>query len=82
MEEDGEYYYSRGYNPVAVRSVIIAGFVSVSSVLVPRWTDSALWISDYSWFIGCGVGFVVYALLAKQANVAGFAEPVELAEAA
>jgi len=82
MEEDGEYYYSKGYNPVAVRSVLIAGFVSISSVLVPRWTDSAMWISDYSWFIGCGVGFLVYALLARQANVAGFAEPVELAEAA
>jgi NCS1 family nucleobase:cation symporter-1 len=71
MDESGEYYYSKGYNPSAVKSVIAAGLLSVASVLVPRWLDAALWISDYSWFIGCGVGFAAYSVFAKQANVAG-----------
>jgi NCS1 family nucleobase:cation symporter-1 len=82
MEEDGEYFYSKGYNPSAVQSVLVAGFVSVASVLVPRWLDSALWISDYSWFIGCGVGFAVYYLLAKRANVAGSARATMLEKVA
>ena len=70
MEESGEYYYRKGYNPVAVQSVIAAGLVSVASVLVPRWIGTTLWISDYSWFIGCGVGFALYTVLAKRAGVA------------
>ncbi|WP_405056808.1 NCS1 family nucleobase:cation symporter-1 [Kribbella sp. NBC_01505] len=70
MEETGAYHYSKGYNVSAVKAVIAAGFVSVASVLVPRWIDAALWISDYSWFIGCGVGFAVYTVLAKRAGVA------------
>jgi len=75
MDKGGEYYYSKGYNPVAIRSVIAAGLVSVASVLVPRWIDAGLWISDYSWFIGCGVGFAIYTVLAKQAGLAA-ASPV------
>jgi NCS1 family nucleobase:cation symporter-1 len=75
MDEDGEYYYKKGYNPAAVYSVVAAGLVAVSSVLVPRWLDAALWVSDYSWFIGCGVGFAIYSVLAKRAGV-GVAERV------
>jgi len=71
MSDEGEYHYSKGYNPPAVQSVIAAGLISVASVLVPRWIDAGLWISDYSWFIGCGVGFFVYTVLARRANVAG-----------
>jgi len=71
MEEGGEYHYSKGYNPSAVKSVIAAGLLSVASVLVPRWLGTALWVSDYSWFIGCGAGFAIYTLLAKRADVAG-----------
>jgi NCS1 family nucleobase:cation symporter-1 len=70
LAEDGAYHYRKGYNPVAVRSVIVAGLVSVASVLVPRWIGTGQWISDYSWFIGCGVGLGVYTLLARRAGVA------------
>ncbi|MCW2747454.1 MAG: nitrate reductase [Nocardioidaceae bacterium] len=74
MDEDGEYFYRKGYNPAAVKAVAISGIVSVASVLVPHWTNWAEWIPNYSWFIGCGVGFVVYYVLAIQANVAGSAD--------
>jgi NCS1 family nucleobase:cation symporter-1 len=70
LDEDGEYHYRNGYNPVAIQSVIAAGLVSVASVLLPRWIGTALWISDYSWFIGCGIGFAVYTVLARRAGVA------------
>lgn len=54
------YWYSHGYNPAAVISVILAGAASIASVLVPRLVGTAEWVSDYSWFIGCGVGYVTY----------------------
>jgi NCS1 family nucleobase:cation symporter-1 len=79
MDEDGAYHYRKGYNPVAIQSVIVAGLVAVASVLLPRWLGTALWISDYSWFIGCGVGFGLYTLLAKRAGV-GVAVPKPLVE--
>ena len=70
LEKDGAYYYRKGYNPAAIQSVIAAGLISVASVLVPRWIGSGLRSSDYSWFIGCGVGFAVYRVLARRAGVA------------
>jgi NCS1 family nucleobase:cation symporter-1 len=75
MEADGEYFYAKGYNPSAVRAVIVSGIVSVASVLIPTWTHAQGWISNYSWFIGCGMGFVTYYFLAKSANVAGSRYP-------
>jgi NCS1 family nucleobase:cation symporter-1 len=66
MSESGRYWYSKGYNPDAVWSVVIAGAVSIASVILPKLLDSALWISDYSWFIGCGIGFAAYYLLAGR----------------
>jgi NCS1 family nucleobase:cation symporter-1 len=82
MEPDGAYFYSKGYNPAAVKAVLAAGLVSVASVLVPRWTDAGLWVSDYSWFIGCGAGFAIYYALAKRADVAGSSEAPALEEVA
>jgi NCS1 family nucleobase:cation symporter-1 len=66
MSENGRYWYSGGYNPDAVLSVAIAGIISIASVIVPKLADSAHWISDYSWFIGCGIGFVVYYWMAGR----------------
>jgi NCS1 family nucleobase:cation symporter-1 len=77
MSESGRYWYKGGYNPDAVWSVAIAGAISIASVVVPKLTDSANWISDYSWFIGCGIGFVVYYVLAGRED-----SPTQLALAA
>ncbi len=67
----GTYWYSKGYNPAAVYAVIISGIVSIASVVAPRLAGQGVWISDYSWFIGCGAGFAAYYLLARRADVAG-----------
>lgn len=71
LEETGAYHYRNGTNPVAVRALIIAGVCSLGSVIVPKLVGAADWVPKYSWFIGCGVGFVAYYLLARAANVAG-----------
>jgi NCS1 family nucleobase:cation symporter-1 len=66
MQEDHRYWYKGGYNPDAVWSVALAGVVSIASVIVPTVTGDANWISNYSWFIGCGLGFVAYYTIAGR----------------
>ena len=81
MEESGEYFYERGYNPAAVKAVIFSGAISISSVVIPKLFDVLTWLPDYSWFLGCGVGYVSYYVLAKQANVAGMNDVVAVPKA-
>ncbi len=76
MKPEGEYHYQNGYNRTAIVALIGAGVLSIGSVVLPKLFGVAGWISDYSWFIGCGVGFVLYYFLAKKNNIAGSAEPV------
>jgi nucleobase:cation symporter-1, NCS1 family len=68
MSETGRYWYRNGYNPDAVAATAIAGSVSIASVVLPKLLEQGLWISDYSWFIGCGIGFAAYYLLANRKN--------------
>jgi NCS1 family nucleobase:cation symporter-1 len=80
MSEAGEYWYEKGYNPAAVKAVIIAGAVSCGSVIIPKVTDVLTWLPTYSWFVGCGAGYVLYILLARAQNVAGSGDrPLSLA---
>jgi NCS1 family nucleobase:cation symporter-1 len=66
MSETGRYWYKNGYNPDAVGATVIAGVVSIASVLIPKMTGDLTWVSTYSWFIGCGIGFAAYYLLATR----------------
>ncbi|MDO9355162.1 MAG: cytosine permease, partial [Solirubrobacteraceae bacterium] len=74
LSPEGEYFYSKGYNMAAVKAVIFAGAISIASVVIPKLGDVVTWLPDYSWFIGCGVGFAAYYVLALRANVAGSAD--------
>jgi NCS1 family nucleobase:cation symporter-1 len=65
LEEDGEYWYTRGYNPAAVKAVILSGALAILSVVVPKLGDVLTWLPDYSWFFGCGLGFTSYLILAR-----------------
>lgn len=79
MSEEGEYWYSKGYNPAAVKAVIISGVISVGSVVLPKVADILTWLPSYSWFVGCAAGYVAYIVLARAQNVAGSGErPLEL----
>lgn len=73
MSERGAYWYTRGYNPHAVIATVIGAAVAMFPVLgkdLPGMSTTA----QYSWFIGCGLGFVVYTLLARRFRAAAPAE--------
>ena len=59
------YHYRRGINPAAVWATVIGAVVAICCVFVPGVNAA----TDYSWFIGCGVGLAVYYLLATRAGV-------------
>ncbi|MEU6138316.1 NCS1 family nucleobase:cation symporter-1 [Nocardioides sp. NPDC047086] len=65
LSESGTYYYSRGTNPVAVYALLVAAAFSFASVLVPKLGGVLTWLPDFSWFIGCGIGFVAYYALSE-----------------
>ena len=80
LDEDGTYFYAKGYNPAAVYAVVAAGAISIASVVIPKLGEVVEWLPEYSWFLGCGLGFALYLTLAKAFHVSGFgltpAEPV------
>lgn len=67
----GRYWFKNGWNPNAVWSVVLGGVPAVLAVLIPTAIPSlnVAWISDYSWFIGCGLGLVAFWLLELRSPV-------------
>ena len=65
LDEGGAYHYRRGYNPSAIWATTIAAACALAVVFVPGLTG----LDDYSWFVGCGVGFAAYALIAPRMGV-------------
>ncbi|MEV0614110.1 NCS1 family nucleobase:cation symporter-1 [Nonomuraea sp. NPDC050404] len=68
MRTSGRYWFSRGYNPNAIWATVTSGGPAIASVLVPKWVTAAdlTWLADYSWFIGCGLGFAAMVLLERR----------------
>ena len=69
MSEKGAYFYRKGYNPAAVIATVVGAVVAMIPVLfndAPGMGTAA----QYSWFIGCGLGFAVYHLLATRTRLA------------
>jgi len=67
----GKYWYTGGYNRNAVATVIVAGILSICSAVLPKtFADmgafDVTWISDYAWFIGCGLGFLIFVFLERR----------------
>ncbi|MFI5624151.1 NCS1 family nucleobase:cation symporter-1 [Nocardioides sp. NPDC051685] len=82
LSESGAYYYTRGTNPTAVYALLVAAAFSFASVLVPKLGGVLTWLPDYSWFIGCGIGFVAYyAFTQATAKVAADATTEATTEA-
>ena len=65
MDESGVYHYSRGFNPAAVAATAVAAVVAIGRVFVPGINAA----TDYSWFIGCGLGLGIYYVLARRAGL-------------
>ncbi|MBT2512506.1 NCS1 family nucleobase:cation symporter-1 [Arthrobacter sp. ISL-30] len=73
MDPKGRYWFKNGYNPNAVKAVAISGGVSIASVILPKLlldtgatAIDATWIGNYSWFLGCALGLVIFRNLEKR----------------
>ncbi|MBB4224570.1 NCS1 family nucleobase:cation symporter-1 [Variovorax guangxiensis] len=62
MSPKGEYWYSGGYNPKAIQALVPAAIVPILCVMVPTLRGAA----NYAWFIGMGLGFIIYAVLNRS----------------
>jgi NCS1 family nucleobase:cation symporter-1 len=67
---DGEYRYAKGVNPAAVAAFVVAVLPSLPGFLANvNWVDTSgiprflLGLYNYAWFVGFGLGFLVYILL-------------------
>jgi len=59
LSPTGRYWYRNGWNPNAVLTVAATGVVAI---LLSLFTG----IGDFGWFIGCGLGFAMFALLERM----------------
>ena len=78
MAPEGRYWYRKGVNPAAVVATAIGAVVAMIPVL---WTGGPGMhtTAQYSWFIGMGLGLVVYYALVPAFRVkelSRVAEPV------
>jgi len=67
----GRYWFRDGWNPNAVWAVVIGGLPAIAAAVLPTSIPSLNvgWISDYSWFVGCGLGFAAFLWLERRAPV-------------
>jgi len=59
--EKSAYFYSKGWNNVAVIAFIVGAIFSVSTV----WVDALAVLSGYAWLLGALLGAIVYRVLSK-----------------
>ncbi|MBF6213427.1 NCS1 family nucleobase:cation symporter-1 [Nocardia puris] len=69
MSPTGTYWYTKGYNPAAIAATALGAALAVIPVLANKLPGMAT-TAQYSWFIGCGVGFVAYYLIATRRTAA------------
>jgi NCS1 family nucleobase:cation symporter-1 len=70
LDENGTYWYTKGYNLAAVITTVVAAVVAVIPVLLGGSVAGMHTAAQYSWFIGCGIGFALYWLLATRTRLA------------
>jgi nucleobase:cation symporter-1, NCS1 family len=65
MDENGKYFYRKGYNPKAIIATVAGAALALVPVL---WTGGPgmATAAQYTWFIGMAVGFVVHTLLSRR----------------
>jgi NCS1 family nucleobase:cation symporter-1 len=81
MTTDGNYWFTKGYNPAAVVATVVGAGLAVVPVLLGGSVAGMHTAAQYSWFIGCGVGFALYWVLASRTSMklADLREPVAAA---
>jgi NCS1 family nucleobase:cation symporter-1 len=66
MSKTANYWYKKGYNPVAVVATVVGAVLAMIPVLTGGSYATMAAAAQYSWFIGCGVGFALFYLLATR----------------
>ena len=61
MSPAGTYWYQNGYNRAAITAIVPAALVPVLCVILPGLEG----VANFTWFVGCGLGFVLYALIMR-----------------
>jgi NCS1 family nucleobase:cation symporter-1 len=86
MSTTGRYWFRNGYNPNAVASVLIGGLPAIALVLIGGvvWSKSSNAIlahaGDFSWFVGCGLGFLAFSMLeSRSPRISNLDKDLELA---
>lgn len=72
MSSKGRYYYTKGVNPKAVIATVVGGVIALAIVLTP--VEPFKTAANFSWFIGAGVGALVYYLNSRSSRVANLAD--------
>lgn len=62
MSPNGAYWYDNGYNKAAIYALIPAALIAGLCVVVPPLK----FLANFSWFIGCGLGFAFYMGLIRR----------------
>ncbi|KNC14511.1 nitrate reductase [Pseudomonas sp. RIT-PI-a] len=58
----GRYWYSNGFNPVAIKALLAATLIGIVVTFVPWFKQ----IANFAWFTGCFLGGGFYWLLARR----------------
>ncbi|MDN8549984.1 NCS1 family nucleobase:cation symporter-1 [Microbacterium sp. NM3R9] len=71
MSEKGAYWYRNGYNPNAMKTLLVAGIPTILIAILPKtFADAGLfdvsWIGNFTWFIGCALGFVAFVVFERR----------------
>jgi nucleobase:cation symporter-1, NCS1 family len=64
MSPKGLYWYNAGFNLRAILTVIPSALVPIVCVITPALSM----LANFTWFIGCGLGFSIYAILMRRAE--------------
>ncbi len=62
LDNDGIYYYTRGWHIKAVYSIFLGFIFSASTI----WNSNLMFLQSLSWIIGAFVAALTYFLLAKE----------------
>ena len=80
MDTKARYWFRNGYNPNAVAATLIGGLPAIISVVLPKLlvdlgvvaeTSNATVIGNFSWFLGCGLGYAAFTLLERSRPMIG-----------
>jgi len=60
-QPSGQYWYQNGYNPAAIKSLVVGALIAMLFVMVPPLNK----LADFSWGIGAAIGAALYVRLMK-----------------